>query len=69
MNDGGGGGVALNHLPLLFCKSEDPKDKDKIRSNSSKRCRRRYILSEDYFIATNFPKGLPKILLGTPIVV
>ena len=44
---------------------EDPKDK--IRSNFFKRCRRRYIFSEDYSVATDFPKGFAKILLGTPM--
>ena len=31
------------------------------------RCRRRYILSEDYSIATNFFKRLTKVLLGIPM--
>ena len=50
---------------LLFCATEDPKNK--IRSHSSKRCIRSYILSEDYSAATNFHKGFAKILLGIPM--
>ena len=37
---------------FLFCATEDPKDK--IRRNASKRYRKRYILSKDYSVETNF---------------
>ena len=43
---------------------EDPKDK--IRRDSFKRCRRRYILCEDYSVTTIF-LWLTKVVLGVPM--
>ena len=58
-----------NLTVCIFESGHDIKNltEDKLRSNPSKRCRRRYIWSEDSQSRQIFPKELAIILLGIPM--